>query len=193
MILVWISDYSEGCQRVIFNSVFFFDLLVSWNSTQELSHPPHFFVCLYHYRFLDSCFTYRLMICVYVCVVTCSVIQSCYTLCDSMDCSPPSSSVHGIFHARILTQVAISSGKGIFPTQGLNLCLLHGQADSGIYHWATWEAQVASWINKYLSIIIIIYFDAQIVPGLASGMAPQVDSCVLQIVPPHPLGIAFWQ
>lgn len=42
-------------------------------------------------------------------------------------------------------------------------------------------------------IIIIIYFDAQIVPGLASGMAPQVDSCVLQIVPPHSLGIAFWQ
>ena len=42
-------------------------------------------------------------------------------------------------------------------------------------------------------ITIIIYFDAQIVPGLASGMAPQVDSCVLQIVPPHSLGIAFWQ
>ena len=108
MILVWISDYSEGCQRVIFNSVFFFDLLVSWNSTQELSHPPHVFVCLYHYQFLDSCFTYRLMICVSVCVV----IQSCHTLCDSMDCSPPSSSVHGIFHARILTQVAISSDRG---------------------------------------------------------------------------------
>ena len=27
--------------------------------------------------------------------------QSCLTLCDPMDCSPPGSSVHGIFEARI--------------------------------------------------------------------------------------------
>ena len=26
----------------------------------------------------------------------CSVVQSCLTLCDAMDCSPPGSSVHGI-------------------------------------------------------------------------------------------------
>ena len=30
------------------------------------------------------------------------VPQSCLTLCDPMDCSPPRSSVHGIFQARIL-------------------------------------------------------------------------------------------
>ena len=30
------------------------------------------------------------------------VAQSCPTLCDSMDCSPPGFSVHGIFQARIL-------------------------------------------------------------------------------------------
>ena len=29
------------------------------------------------------------------------VAQSCLTLCDPMDCSPPSSSVHGILHARM--------------------------------------------------------------------------------------------
>ena len=51
--------------------------------------------------------------------------QSCLTLCDPMDCSPPGSSVHGILQARILEQVAISSSRGIFPTQGSNLCLLH--------------------------------------------------------------------
>ena len=28
--------------------------------------------------------------------------QSCPTLCDPMDCSPPGSSVHGIFQARVL-------------------------------------------------------------------------------------------
>ena len=48
--------------------------------------------------------------------------------CDSMDCCPPGSSVHGILQARILDWVAISFSKGIFLTQGLNPGLL--QADS---------------------------------------------------------------
>ena len=41
----------------------------------------------------------------------CSVTQSCLTLCDSMDCSTPGSSVHGILQARILEWVAISSSR----------------------------------------------------------------------------------
>ena len=36
------------------------------------------------------------------------VAQSCPTLCDPVDCSPPSSSVHGILQARVLEWVAIS-------------------------------------------------------------------------------------
>ena len=36
------------------------------------------------------------------------VAQSCPTLSDPMDCSPPGSSVHGIFQARTLEWVAIS-------------------------------------------------------------------------------------
>ena len=39
----------------------------------------------------------------------CVCVQSCLTLCDPMDCSPPDSSVHGIFQARIPEWVAISS------------------------------------------------------------------------------------
>ena len=35
------------------------------------------------------------------------------TLCDSMDCSPPSSSVHGILQARILEGVAISFSRDL--------------------------------------------------------------------------------
>ena len=38
----------------------------------------------------------------------CSVAQLCLTLCDPIDWSPPGSSVHGIFHARILEWVANS-------------------------------------------------------------------------------------
>ena len=36
------------------------------------------------------------------------VAQSCPTLWDAMDCSPPGSLVHGIFQARVLEWVAIS-------------------------------------------------------------------------------------
>ena len=39
-------------------------------------------------------------------------LQLCPTLCDPMDCSPPSCSVHGILQARILEWVAISFSKG---------------------------------------------------------------------------------
>ena len=38
----------------------------------------------------------------------CLVAESCLTLCDPMDCSPPSSSVHGILQAGRLEWVAIS-------------------------------------------------------------------------------------
>ena len=36
------------------------------------------------------------------------VSQSCLTLCDPMDCSPPGSSIHGIFQARVLEWGAIA-------------------------------------------------------------------------------------
>ena len=41
-------------------------------------------------------------------ICVCSVTQLCLTLWNSMDCSLPGSSVHGIFQARILEWVAIS-------------------------------------------------------------------------------------
>ena len=45
-----------------------------------------------------------------VCVL---VAQSCPTLCNPMDCSPPGSSVREILLARILEQVAISCSSKI--------------------------------------------------------------------------------
>ena len=49
----------------------------------------------------------------------CLVTQSCPTLCNPtgltpLDCSPPVSSVHGIFQATTLEQVAISYSRGYF-------------------------------------------------------------------------------
>ena len=39
------------------------------------------------------------------------VAQSCVTLSDPMDCSPPGSSIHGIFQARALEWVAVAFSK----------------------------------------------------------------------------------
>ena len=36
------------------------------------------------------------------------IIQSCLTLSDPMDCSPPGSSIHGIFQAKVLEWGAIA-------------------------------------------------------------------------------------
>ena len=47
-----------------------------------------------------------------LCLCACSVTPLCPTVCDPRDCSSPGSSVHGIFLARILECVAISSSRG---------------------------------------------------------------------------------
>ena len=71
------------------------------------------------------------------------------TLCDPMGCGPPGSSVYGILQARILEWAARPSSRGIFPTRGSNLNLLH------LLHWQggsfttsiTWEAQCFPYIQ----------------------------------------------
>ena len=52
------------------------------------------------------------MLHVFVCVYMFLVAHSCLILWDSMDCSPPDSSVHGIPQVRILEWVAISFSSG---------------------------------------------------------------------------------
>ena len=39
-------------------------------------------------------------------------LQTCLTLCDTVDCSPPASSVHGILQATILEWFAMPSSRG---------------------------------------------------------------------------------
>ena len=71
--------------------------------------------------------------------VLCTVIQSCLTLWDPMDCSPQGSSLHGIFQRRILEWVAISSSRGSFwpRDQGHISCI----ASQLLYNWDISEAQ----------------------------------------------------
>ena len=87
------------------------------------------------------------MWCVFVCVggvvlpwgrvcVLCAA-QSCLTLCDPMDCSPPGFSVYRIFQARILEWVAISFN----PNSGIELASLESPALAGGFFTtgATWK------------------------------------------------------
>ena len=59
-------------------------------------------------------------------VVCAKLLQSCLTLCNCTDCSPPGSSVYGIFQARILECVAMPPpGDTLDPGIEPVLCLLH--------------------------------------------------------------------
>ena len=55
----------------------------------------------------------------------CSVAQSCLTLCDPMDYSPPDSTVHGDSPGKNTGMGCHAFLQGIFPTQGSNLGLPH--------------------------------------------------------------------
>ena len=59
-----------------------------------------------------------------LCVLSDKSLQSCPTLCDPMDCSPPVSSVHRILQARILEWVTMPSSRGSSQSrdQTLSLC-----------------------------------------------------------------------
>ena len=80
-----------------------------------------------------------------------SVTQSCLTLRNSRDCSPPASSVRGISQARITGVVCHSLHQGIFPTQGSNPGLLHCRWT--LYHQATREA--SNWAKHFLILDLV--------------------------------------
>ena len=50
------------------------------------------------------------------------VTQSCPTLSDPMDCSPPGSSIHGIFQARVLEWGAVAFSDSLKPS--IQSCIL---------------------------------------------------------------------
>ena len=80
----------------------------------RISMDYHFWGETYAFRNVHACFypifdlSHRHQV-ISLCML---VAQSCPTLCNLMDCSPPGSSVHGILQARILEWIAILSSRG---------------------------------------------------------------------------------
>ena len=67
------------------------------------------------------------------------VAQSCWTLCDPVDCSPPDSSIHAILQARVLEWVAISfSRESSRPRDRTQVSHIAGRRFT---LWATREAK----------------------------------------------------
>ena len=110
------------------NFIHFYDWILF-----HYAYRPHFVPPFIHLwtRGLFSPFGYCELCCdEYVCMNTCfnicfqsfwlytcmpaKSLQSCPTVCDSMGCSPPGSSVHGILQARTLEWVAVPSS-GYIP------------------------------------------------------------------------------
>ena len=71
-------------------------------------------------------------------------LQSCLTLCDPMDYSPPGSSIHGILQARMLEYVTMPSSfrRSSQPRSSQPESLMPPALAGGeiLYHWATKEA-----------------------------------------------------
>ena len=93
------------------------------------------------------------------------VIQSCPILCDSMDCSPPVSSVHADSPGKNTGVGCHALLHGIFPSQGSNPGLLHckwilyhlsHQGSPRILEWITYPfSRGSSWPRNWTGVSCI--------------------------------------
>ena len=82
----------------------------------------------------------RVRACVRACVRVCVCSQSCLTLCDPRDSSPPGSSVHRNFQAGKVEWVAISSfTRSSWHRDRMCVSLPSWNGRQILYHCATWE------------------------------------------------------
>ena len=87
--------------------------------------------------------------CVCVCVCTCTHAQLCPALCNTMDCSPPCSSVCGIILAGILEWIATPSSRGSSWARDWTHISCIGRWI--LYHWGMREVPVQT--MEYYSAI----------------------------------------
>ena len=102
--------------------------------------------CKYMCGWVPSLFTWNCHNTVnQLCAVLCLIAQSCPTLCEPMDWSPPGSSVHGILQARILEWVAYPFSRA--SSQSRNQTGVSCIAGRFFTSWASREALISYGLN----------------------------------------------
>ena len=119
----------------------------------------------------------------YVLCCMCFITQSCQTLRDPMDCSPPGSSVHGDSPGKNTEVGCHALLQGIFPTQGSNPDLLHcrwvlyclsHQENPRILEWVACPfSRGSSWPRNWTRVSCIAggFFKAEL-PGKPHKKSP---------------------
>ena len=105
----------------------------------------------------------------------CLVTKSCPALWDSMDCSPPGSSVHGISQVRILECIAISFSKGSsWPGDQTRLSCTGRRI---LYHWATRKPHdpLQRELSSALSLLPTIWGCREKVADCKPGREPSLE------------------
>ena len=118
-----------------------------------------------------------------ICVVRCLVAQSCPTLCNPMDYSPPGSSVHWDSSGKDTGVCCHALLQGNFPSQGLNAglplcrCILYHLSHQGSppvyivrlnWHITLCKFKVQNvfiWYTYYCSLIITMTLDNTTIPS----------------------------
>ena len=109
-------------------------------STMKIHH------CKYETAHAHDCTLQHVRVCMLAQLLSCVWLF----VSSPTKCSPPGSSISGIFQVRILEWVAISSSRGSFQARDRTHV---SRTDRQIlYHWATWEV-------LYITIYLIIIKD----------------------------------
>ena len=113
-------------------------------------------VILYSLLLLQVKFPYRDFSHWYLLCTRPQSLQSCLTLCDPVDRSPPGSSVRGILQAKILELVAMPSSRGSSQPMSLVSCIgervLYHQRHLGSLIFA--DTEVNDWVSLLLLLLL---------------------------------------
>ena len=102
--------------------------------------------------------------------VMCSYAQSCPTLCNPMDCSPPGSSLCGIFQVRIVEWVAIAFSRGSSQPRTEPECLASSALAVGFFTTrATWKGPINQLYPNTNKVVVCFFFKKETLLGFPGG------------------------
>ena len=127
-----------------------------------------FFSCIGHYRALRRvpCLYNRFLLVIYFIYMCACMLSrfSCVRLCDTMDCSPRGSSVHGILQARILEWAAMPFSRGSSrPRDRTHVSYVSCIGRWVLYTSTTWEACFI-YSSVYMSIPVSQFIPCYFIP-----------------------------